>query len=233
MIKDENQTWTSFFLEIAVLLAVVLFIRFYVFQFFRISGPSMCPTLNILDEKCESEKGEFIFVNEFLYKFLEPPKRGEIVVFHPPKKDIFYVKRIIGVPGDTIVVRDGKVFLNNKIIRNFPLPEPFLSPRNKNRTHADGKSEFIVPPDHFLLFGDNRDRSLDSRHCFSGAGCTGRNTPFVPRKNIQGRAEFVVWPFWKWRTLKNDPFDREKLEKKRPRPSGGGNDEQSSNFNNT
>lgn len=197
MIKDENQSWGEFFFEIIVLLAVVLFLRFYVFQFFRVSGPSMCPTLNFLNEECQYGKGEFIFVNEFLYNFVRPPQRGEIVVFHPPEQKVFYIKRVLGVPGDTVEITNGRVFVSNETenIERFELDEPYLSERNKDRTFA-AREKFKVPEGHFFLSGDNRGESLDSRRCFSGSGCNGKNTPFVPQKNIKGRAEAVVWPFW-------------------------------------
>jgi signal peptidase I len=197
MIKDENQSWGEFFFEMIVLLGVVLFLRFYVFQFFRVSGPSMCPTLNVLNGKCQYGKGEFIFVNEFLYNFVHSPQRGEVVVFHPPEQKVFYIKRILGVAGDTIEIKNGRVFLSNEKqnIENFEVNEPYLSPLNKNRTFAS-REKFVVPKGYFFLVGDNRGESLDARRCFSGAGCNGKNTPFVPQKNIKGRSEFVVWPFW-------------------------------------
>jgi signal peptidase I len=106
-IKDENQSWFSFTIELIILIAIILVIRFWVFQFFQVSGPSMCPTLNMFDGECSQGKGEFIFVNEFLYNFIREPKRGEIVVFKPPvhrKGKDYYIKRIIGVPGDTVEV---------------------------------------------------------------------------------------------------------------------------------
>ncbi len=197
MIKDENQSWGEFFFEIVVLLLVVLFLRFYVFQFFRVSGPSMCPTLNYLNGECQYDKGEFIFVNEFLYNFVRSPQRGEIVVFHPPEKKVFYIKRVLGIVGDTIEIKNGRVYVSNEEegIEKFELEEPYLSPSNKDRTFSSRK-KFVVPEGYYFLSGDNRGESLDSRRCFSGAGCDGKNTPFVPQKNIKGRAEFVVWPFW-------------------------------------
>ena len=213
MLKEENQSWLGFFIEIIVLISIVLFIRFYVFQLFRVSGPSMCPTLNVLNEECQGGKGEFIFVNEFLYKFMKDPKRGEIVIFRPPNKKIYYVKRVIGIAGDTIEIENGKVYLTNSKVTRFKLQEDFLSEKNKGRTKNFEKTKFTVPEGHFLLFGDNRDKSLDARQCFSGAGCNGQNTPFVSKENIQGRAEFVIWPFWKSRWLENHP-EQEDLKKK-------------------
>lgn len=204
MIKDKDQSWGSFFLETAILILIVLFIRFYIFQFFRVSGPSMCPTLNVVAEECQYDKGEFIFVNEFLYNFVREPKRGEIVVFRPPHKKIYYIKRIMGVPGDTVAIKEGKVYLTNDQVTDYRVEEPFLSARNQGRTRTYQRTSFTVPEDHFLLFGDNRAESLDARQCYAASGCDGEHTPFVPKKFIQGKAEFVIWPFWKLRWLDNE-----------------------------
>ena len=191
-------------MEIIVLVAIVLFIRFYIFQLFRVSGPSMCPTLNMLNDECYQKKGEFIFVNEFLYHFKRSPERGEIVVFKAPGKDVSYIKRIMGVSGDRVEIIEGKVYLSNEETEGVVLEEPYLSSRNRGRTRVKNKSEFIIPEGHYLLFGDNRAHSLDSRHCFATAGCDNENSPFVPENRIRGRAEFVIWPTWKIRGLKHE-----------------------------
>ena len=203
MIKDEDQSWFEFVVEIVVLIALVLFIRFYIFQLFRVSGPSMCPTLNVLNDECFNDKGEFIFVNEFLYHFMRPPERGEIVVFKAPGKDVSYIKRVIGMPGDTVEIRAGKVYLSNDQVEDLELDESYLSARNQGRTRARRMTVFEVPEGQYLLIGDNRAHSLDARHCFSTAGCNEDNTPYVPKRLIRGRAEFVLWPTWKMRKLEN------------------------------
>ena len=203
-LKTDDQSWGSFFLELALLLGLVLFIRFYIFQFFRVSGPSMCPTLNQFGEDCYHGNGEFIFVNEFLYSFLRTPERGEVVVFRPPTTDKNYIKRVIGIPGDVIEVEDGKVYLTGGEYERTELPESYLSEKNKGRTFASLK-KFPVPEGEVLLFGDNRLESLDARRCFE-YDCTDSNTPFVSIKKIRGRAEFVVWPVGKIRHLGHDLF---------------------------
>lgn len=201
MIKDKEQSWGAFALEMTILLTIVLCVRFYVFQFFRVSGPSMCPTLNQLDEECEMGKGEFVFVNEFLYHFLKTPARGEVIVFRPPTEKTYYIKRVIGVPGDTITIKDGKVLLTNDKYEEFELPETYLSAVNQGRTVTQ-KKVFTVPADHYVLFGDNRNQSLDARQCFRTCyGDENDFTPFVHVDKIKGRAEFVIWPFWTARWL--------------------------------
>lgn len=203
-IKNDDQSWTSFFLELALLLALVLFIRTYVFQFFRVSGPSMCPTLNSFEGECYHGNGEFIFVNEFLYSFLEEPKRGEIVVFSPPTTDKNYIKRIIGIPGDKVEVIEGKVYLTTPDMARTELPEEYLSEKNKGRTYSSFQ-KFEVPEGQYLLFGDNRLESLDARRCFE-FDCTEDNSPFVYAKVIRGRAEFVIWPLNKTRWMEHGLF---------------------------
>jgi len=200
--KAPEQSWLSFVIEMAVLISIVLFIRFYIFQFFQVSGPSMCPTLNQLNGECKSGKAEFVFVNQFTYNFIHPPKRGEVVVFRPPndKKD-YYIKRVIGVPGDVVEVRNGKVYLSNDQVKDLEVDESYLSARNQGRTQSS-LDRFEVPTGQYLLFGDNRDKSLDSRMCYA-ATCTSSNTPYVNADLIKGKAEFVIWPFWTTRWLQN------------------------------
>ena len=164
--KNPEQSWISFVIEMVILISIVLFIRFYVFQFFQVSGPSMCPTLNQFDQDCKNGKAEFVFVNQATYKFLRPPEVGEIVVFRPPTdtKD-YYIKRVIGIPGDTIKVYDGKVYRVNEEDQDVAIDEPYLSARNQGRTQTS-QEIFTVPDGKYVLFGDNRDRSLDSRRCY-------------------------------------------------------------------
>jgi len=223
MIKSKNESWGAFFLELAILALIVLFIRFYIFQFFRVSGPSMCPTLNIINDECRGEsgsnpKGEFIFVNELIYQ-LKDPKRGEIVVFKPPNKKVYYVKRILGIPGDTITIEDdGLVYLENteEGINKHQVSENYLSPKNLGMTHVRASEKiFIVGNGEFLVFGDNRLHSLDARKCFNNIGCVDNRTPFLTKKNIVGRAEFVIWPFWTARWLENNPFGYEPNSEKK------------------
>ena len=183
-----------------VLISLVLFIRFYVFQFFHVSGPSMCPTLNQVEDECLRGSGEFIFVNEFLYHFIRDPKKGEVLVFKPSSDNKPYIKRVMGTPGDTVSVKNGAVFVNGEQIQ-----EPYLSEENAGKT-STSQENFTVPEGHFLMFGDNRNRSLDARSCFSQVQkCESGISPYTPKADIVGKAEFVIWPFWKARWIKN-PF---------------------------
>jgi signal peptidase I len=192
-LKDKDQTWGSFILEMVILIVFILFIRTYVFQLFRVSGPSMCPTLNQMKGGCEYGNGEFIFVNEFVYNFMHEPERGEIVVFKEEGLGKNLIKRIMGIPGDTVEVIDGKVYrTNSETTDRIELTEPYLSAKNQGMTRASKKS-FVVPEGKYLVFGDNRLESLDSRLCFAH-GCNENNSPFIDLDTIKGRAEFTLWP---------------------------------------
>ncbi len=146
----------------AVVLALI--IRTFVIQAFWIPSGSMIPTLL---------PGDRVLVCKFWYA-IQPPKRGQIFVFkYPvdPKRD--FVKRIIGLPGDTLEIRQGTVYLNGE-----PQKEPYVA-----FPDAYTMEPVTVPDDSFFAMGDNRPNSQDSR--FWG---------FVPRKNIRGPAFFRYWP---------------------------------------
>ena len=205
LIKSDDESWTRSLVEIAIIILVVLAIRTYVFQFFRVSGPSMCPTLNQTAEGCLSGSGEFIFVSRWRY-LLDDPQRGEVVIFRPPNstKD-YYIKRIVGVPGDTVIVREGKVAVQTaKDQTPQIIEEPYLSAINRDQTRNYERETFVVPEGRYFLMGDNRRRSLDGRHCFQKVGDCDSDEDlraFVPKENISGRAEWVLWPLGLVRTV--------------------------------
>ncbi len=149
---------------IIISVIITIFISTFIAQITQIKGHSMEPSL--LD-------GERIVNIKFIYK-VENPKRGEIVIFKPPfKTRETYIKRIIGLPGEKIEIRNGFVYINNKL-----LDEPYIL----NRSH-DNWGPKKVPKDMYFVLGDNRVNSSDSR--FWG---------FLPRKNIIGKAMMILWP---------------------------------------
>lgn len=159
----------SFFLEIlqiAVLAVVIIFItRHFLVLPFIVKGASMEP--NFYDN-------EYLIVDEVTFRLREP-ERGEIVVFHPPteSEEQYYIKRVIGLPGETVIVADGKVTIeNNEYPNGVVLDEAYL---DDITTLSDRTT---LGPNEYYLMGDNRDHSLDSRSF--GA---------VPKANIVGR----VW----------------------------------------
>ncbi len=230
---DQDQSWSSFFLDLLIMIVIVVGIRVYIFQFFRVSGPSMCPTLNVLDGRClypPDDDGEFIFLNQFHYNFLQNPERGEIVVFKPSNQDNYLIKRILGVPGDELEIRNGQLYLTNNDHTDLQLTEPYLNATNRGRTGRTDRrgtlTQFQVPDGHYLLIGDNRADSMDSRHCFRIATCKGDEAElaYVPIENIKGRAEFVAWPPTSWRSLEHLPLgassnDEPTTPAPSPRPS--------------
>ena len=147
----------------AVLIALLL--RSFVVEAFKIPSGSMIPTLEI---------GDHIFVNKFIYDFRKP-QRGDVIVFKaPPDPSIDYIKRVVGVEGDRVEVRDGHVFVNGT---NATFGEATCPPGS----HYACDGPILVPKDHIFVMGDNREESSDSR--FWG---------FVPLESIRGEA-LVVW----------------------------------------
>ncbi len=136
-------------LIVAVLLALV--IRTFVVQAFKIPSGSMIPTLDI---------GDHILVNKFLYDFTAP-KRGDVIVFkYPQDESRDFIKRVIGLPGDTLEIRGRQVLINGQ-----PLSEPYA--RFVDGAHGAMEGErlgpVVIPPHKLFMMGDNRDRSMDSR----------------------------------------------------------------------
>jgi len=204
-----SNTWQIPFLgmsiwELGLLILAVWFVRTHIFQLFRVYGPSMCPTINFLDETCQNKSGELVFVNQFRYSFLETPKRDEIVVFRSPVDGVHVIKRIIGVGGDVIEIKNGKVYRNDENGDLKLLDEPYLSPENAGNTRTFGKTVFRVPENEFFLLGDNRNRSQDGRHCYRKQGCSPDGHAFLPKSSILGRAEVVLYPFSQFRRLESD-----------------------------
>lgn len=149
-------------LVLAVILAFV--IRTFVLESYQVQGTSMLPTLH---------SGDRVMVNKLAYKY-GTPKTGQIIVFRSPvipSQD--WIKRVIGVPGDTISVRNDVVYINGK-----RYPEPFLKYRGSGNVPPTK-----VPPGYLWVEGDNRPKSYDSR-LFG----------LLPMANVKGRALMVWWP---------------------------------------
>ena len=156
----------------AVVLALIIIT--FIAQSFLVQGSSMEPGLH---------NGQRLLVEKLSYRF-RPPKRGEIVVFrYPLDPRRKFIKRIIGIPGDEIFIKDRRVYLNG-----LPLEENYI-----NGPTYGTYGPTIVPPDSYFVLGDNRNNSDDSR--FPDVG-------FVPRKNIVGRALFVYWPVFQARVIR-------------------------------
>ncbi|HXF70448.1 MAG TPA: signal peptidase I [Thermoflexus sp.] len=140
---------------------------------FRIEGSSMEPNLH---------DGEYVLINKVSYWF-SPPRRGDVVVFrfpHDPSRD--FIKRIIGLPGETVAIRDGKVFINGR-----PLEEPYI---RGPMVYTYGP--VTLGPDEYFVLGDNRNASNDSH-----------NWGTLPRSAIIGKAELIYWPPSRWGLIRN------------------------------
>ncbi|MBT3305342.1 MAG: signal peptidase I [Alphaproteobacteria bacterium] len=218
-----KETLTTVVLAILIALGV----RTVAYEPFNIPSGSMIPTLLV---------GDYLFVSKASYGysrhslpfslplipgriFFEEPKRGDVMVFKlPTDNKTDYIKRIIGLPGDTVQLKNSILFINNKPVRRERV-EDFVAPTgfgNYTRTPRyletlpGGKRHYLleetedsfrdstpvykVPEDHYFAMGDNRDNSSDSRVI-----------GFIPKVNLVGRAEFLffsvdgqVWKFWNW-----------------------------------
>lgn len=207
----------TFFIELAtnllVVFGLVFIIQFFIASPFRVYGVSMCDTLNLINDECINDYGEYIIVNKLVYKdffgfHIRDPQRGDIIVFHPPHtQEQFYIKRVIGVPGDTVKIIDGKIFIfNDENPTGFELTEDYLNGENFDNTlpSINKRTTFEVPEGKYFVMGDNRGHSTDSRHCFRDdfqGGCRGKDDYFLPKENIEGKAWVVLFPFNKIRVI--------------------------------
>jgi signal peptidase I len=146
-----NREYILIFLEIVLLLfLVVLPVRLFLFEPFLVRGQSMEPNFHNFD---------YLIIDKLSYFFREP-QRGDVVVFRPPFDDhIYYIKRIIGLPGERIVIEESKITIFNKEHPNgFVLNEDYL-----HNHYTLGKVEATLGPDEYFVLGDNREVSYDSR----------------------------------------------------------------------
>jgi signal peptidase I len=161
--RRELRSWTR---DLAVALGLALVIIIFLYQPVKVEGTSMAPLLS--DQ-------ERIFINKFVYRF-EPIERGDVVVFwYPLDRSKSFIKRVVALPGETVELRAGRLFVTGR-----ELIEPYV-PTN----YLDGASypPMTVPPDNFFVMGDHRDSSNDSR-VFGP----------VARQFIYGKAVFAYWP---------------------------------------
>jgi signal peptidase I len=174
-IEDDAQpsmTWMMLreLIETIVLSLVIFLLIRQVVQNYRIESHSMEPNFY---------EGQFILVNKMAYR-LGSPERGDVLVFHNPnnvKED--YIKRVIGLPGDTLEIHDGKVFINGReLVEKYPINEI-------TRTQVYGP--VVIEPDHLFVMGDNRPQSQDSRYFGQ-----------LSEDLIVGKAWVRVWPFNKF-----------------------------------
>ena len=196
-------------------LAAVLILRSFIVEPFQIPSASMVPTLQV---------GDYILVNKFSYGLRLPvlktkvldigqPKRGDVMVFFPPHKNVYFIKRLIGLPGDRVQYRHKVLYINGVKAEQVYLATLAQLPSTELASEQLGAVEHniykqvdsfnpvadevdvVVEPGHYFMMGDNRDNSADSR--FWGQ---------VPEENIVGKA-FAVWMHWE-SLLSLPSFDR-------------------------
>ncbi len=171
----------------AIIIAVVIafFIRTFIIQAFKIPSGSMKPTLQI---------GDHILVTKFIYGVkipvlrktiipLSEPKRGDIVVFiYPEDRSKDFIKRVVGLPGDTVEIKDKKIYLNGRLYNDHHgvYTDDMIIPGAAQP--RDNFGPVTVPPGDYFVMGDNRDQSYDSR--FWG---------FVDQRDILGKALIIYW----------------------------------------
>src|SRR6266704_1603495 len=162
-LRKEIRVWTRDLL-IAIGLALVIIV--FLYQPVKVEGTSMAPLLS--DQ-------ERIFINKFVYRF-EPIQRGDVVVFwYPLDRTKSFIKRVVGLPGETVEIRQGAVYVNGKVV-----PEPYVPPQYEDLSDF---GPVRVPRDSYFVMGDHRVSSNDSR-VFGP----------VASRFIYGRAVFAYWP---------------------------------------
>lgn len=229
---NAKEEWLEFFKTAFIAIVLALIIRTFFLEPFNIPSGSMRPTLQI---------GDYLFVNKMSYGYsqysfpfgLAPidgrigpgskPQQGDVIVFKlPSDTSTDYIKRIIGMPGDTVQMREGELYINREKVKRRSmgirhidvdrrtvammeyketLPNGVVHTiyEESNYDDLDNTPEYVVPEGHYFVMGDNRDNSQDSRVL----GLVG----YVPEENIVGRASFLffstngyasLFEVWKW-----------------------------------
>ena len=225
-------TVIKFWRDIVVIFLIAFAIRSFLVTPFQIQGVSMDDSFSDHEYILVNTFGYLNFdthFNEFLHSNPDPvsgtiaqllkkipihvgdPKRGDVIVLKPhiDKSREYYIKRVIGLPGETVRIFDGKVFIKKVDAEDFvEINEPYLAEKNKDKTYFSPalvldifETDFMIPENAYWVMGDNRLNSSDSRNCFDN--CQAENASnFIERKNIVGRVLMDFGNFdlkeWKW-----------------------------------
>jgi len=214
LVVRQTEGAVEFVASLAPVLGLVLVLRSFVIEPFQIPSSSMVPTLKV---------GDFILVSKWTYGIrlpvlrnkiieIDSPQRGDVMVFFPPHEERYFIKRVVGLPGDEIHVLDGVLYINGDKMSQKVLQDEIAAPRSVVMTEDLGSLEHamqrrvvptrlsqnftaVVPEGHYFMMGDNRDNSSDSRVWGP-----------VPEERIVGKA-FARWMFWD-KFLSLPSFDR-------------------------
>jgi len=234
--KQSEGGWGETISVILQALAIALVVRTLLFQPFNIPSGSMIPTLEV---------GDYLFVSKYSYGYsrysipfglplfngrilASPPQRGDVVVFKLPRdNETDYIKRVIGMPGDKIEMKKGRLYINDTLVPREAIekaqtedlyghfgPVPtYIETLPNGVKHKiieiqgddgfnDNAGPFVVPANHYFMMGDNRDNSTDSRVPADQGG-----VGYVPFENLEGKAQVLFfsvgdgaagWEFWRW-----------------------------------
>lgn len=164
------RTFLRDILPIFIIVAIIFFGQQATIQKSVVVGPSMNPSF---------QNGQRLLINKAIYQFFREPARGEVVILHPPNNEHDdYIKRIIGLPGESVEIRNGTVYIHKEDGGVLPLDEPYVAAPAREPFKGDK-----IPPNNYFVLGDNRNNSSDSRDDW-----------VLPRENIIGKAWLSYWP---------------------------------------
>lgn len=161
----------EFIKTVLVIIVIAFFVRFFLIQPFVVEGSSMEPNFH---------NGEYLMVDKVSYRLTDGPKRGDVIVFHPPTApNVNYIKRVIALPGEEIEIKDGLIRVNGVLMEEKYIPAELTLVRNSQASNLKQK----MGTDEYFVLGDNRDHSSDSREWGN-----------VPKANIIGKAWIIIFP---------------------------------------
>lgn len=169
---EKKKERRSFIITLLIAFVAALAMRMFVFEFVGIDGPSMEPTLI---------RNETVFINKIVYRY-STPSRGDVVVCQFPGIEDHYVKRVMGLPGETLQIKDGVVYINGEA-----LSKDYY---NQDEVPRGNFGPVVIEDDSVFLMGDNRNHSQDSRALGT-----------LKISDITGKVEFIVWPLDKLRNF--------------------------------
>jgi signal peptidase I len=161
----------EFFQITFILVALVIVVYIFIGQLLEVSGESMYPTF---------KDKEQILAEKLTIKYKDPT-RSEVAIFNSPQnKDVLLIKRVIGLPGDTFMIKDGSVYINGSLLK-----EPYLTSGTKTEGNIELKEgvEYKIPADQYVMLGDNRSVSTDSRYW-----------GMIKKETILGRGFLIYYP---------------------------------------